>query len=90
MEVFQTSQFKKDLKRQRRRNKDLSKLKRVVEYLIVGEPLPAKYRDHTLVGNWQGSRDCHIEGDWVLIYRVDGAGAILFLERTRTHSDLFK
>ena len=87
-EIFQTSQFKRDLKRAKKRDKDIDKLKHVVALIIKGKPFEDKHRDHALAGQWSGSRDCHIEPDWVLIYRVDQDS--LYLERTGTHSDLFK
>ena len=86
--VFQTTQFKKDLKRIKKRGKDLSKLKEVVSIIAKSEALEDRHRDHGLSGDWSGSRDCHIEPDWILIYRVDGES--LFLERTGSHSDLFR
>ena len=85
--IFQTSQFKKDFKRIKKRGKDLSKLKEVVSIIAKSEVLEERYRDHSLSGKWSGSRDCHIEPDWILIYRVDDEN--LFLERTGSHSDLF-
>jgi len=86
--IFQTSQFKKDFKRIERRGKDLSRIKEVVSAIVNGEGLEERHRDHSLSGNWSGSRDCHIEPDWILIYRVDED--YLFLERTGSHSDLFR
>jgi len=86
--IFQTRQFKKDFKRIKKRGKDLSKLKEVVSAIANIETLEERHRDHALSGNWAGSRDCHIEPDWILIYRVDGE--YLFLERTGSHSDLFR
>jgi mRNA interferase YafQ len=86
--VSQTTAFKKDLKRQKKRGKDLNKLQELVKLLIAEEPLEEKYRDHSLTGNWADSRDCHIEPDWLLIYRI--ADSTLYLERTGSHSDLFK
>jgi len=86
--IFQTSQFKKDFKRIKKRGKDLSKLKEVVCAISKSEALEDRHRDHALSGEWSGSRDCHIEPDWILIYRVDGES--LFLERTGSHSDLFR
>jgi mRNA interferase YafQ len=88
MEVFQTSQFKKDLKKQKKRGKDIDRLKQVVRTISKEEKLEEKYRDHPLIGKWLGSRDCHIEPDWILIYRLESE--LLYLERTGTHSDLFK
>ncbi len=86
--IFQTSQFKKDFKRTKKRGKDLNKLKEVVSAIANSEALQERHRDHALSGNWSGSRDCHIEPDWILIYRVDGE--FLFLERTGGHIDLFR
>jgi mRNA interferase YafQ len=56
--------------------------------MVEGQLLEPKYRDHQLSGNWQGHRDCHIEPDWLLIYKITDAD--LYLERTGSHSDLFK
>jgi mRNA interferase YafQ len=86
--VSQTTHFSRDLKKMRKRGKDLSKLREVVRQLAVGKLLDPRLRDHALVGQWQPSRDCHIEPDWILIYTADEA--TLRLERTGTHSDLFK
>jgi mRNA interferase YafQ len=86
--IFQTSQFKKDFKRIKKQGKDLSKLKEVVSAISNSEALEERHSDHALIGNWSGSRDYHIEPDWILIYRVDRD--FLFLERTGSHSDLFR
>jgi mRNA interferase YafQ len=86
--VSQTRQFSRDVKRMRKRGKDLDKLREVVRLLAEGTLLPANYRDHPLIGPWRPSRDCHIEADWILVYTADGDS--LRLERTGTHSDLFK
>ena len=72
-----TSQFKKDLKRIRKRQKDLEKLKEVIENLVADRPLEARYRDHALVGDYKGARDCHIEPDWLLIYEIGEEELIL-------------
>ena len=87
-QLSQTTQFSKDVKRMKKRGKDLNKLKVIVEKLAKGTPLEPRHRDHPLTGNWKNSRDCHIEPDWVLIYTSDKQS--LRLERTGTHSDLFK
>ncbi len=87
MKLSQTAQFKKDIKRQRRRGKQIDKIKVVIELLLTGKPMPPSYKDHPLVGNWIGRRDCHVESDWILIYRI--LANELRLERTGTHSDLF-
>jgi len=87
-QLSQTTQFAKDIKRMRKRGEELEKLKAVVATLVRDEPLDAKHRDHPLIGSWKGARDCHIEPDWVLIYTTDKHS--LRLERTGTHSDLFR
>ncbi len=86
--IFQTSQFKKDLKRLTKRGKDIAKLKSLVTLIAQDLPLEDRYKDHPLVGNWLGSHDCHIEPDWLLIYRLSENE--LFLERTGSHADLFR
>ena len=85
-----TTQFKKDVKRAGKRGKDLAKLKAVLELLIEGAPLPPEYKDHPLRGEFTGSRDCHIEPDWILIYTLAEKETHVRLERTGTHSDLFR
>lgn len=87
MRLSQTNQFKKDIKRQQKRSKHLSKLKEVIDLLLEKKPLPPKNRDHQMSGEWSGHRDCHIEPDWILIYKI--LEDELRLERTGTHSDLF-
>jgi mRNA interferase YafQ len=87
MKVSQTRQFKKDVLRQQKRGKDLEKLKEVIGLLAGSQPLPPKNRDHALAGNWAGWRDCHVEPDWLLIYKL--APDELTLGRTGSHSDLF-
>ena len=87
-EIFQTRQFRKDLKRSKKRGKDIGKLKDMVRLISAGGPMEGRHRDHALMGQWEGSRDCHIEPDWILIYRIEGGG--LFLERTGSHSDIFR
>ena len=85
-----TGQFKKDVKLADRRGMDLAKLKAVLDLLIEGAPLPRKYQDHPLRGNFAGSRDCHIEPDWVLIYTLTESNTHVRFERTGTHGDLFR
>jgi mRNA interferase YafQ len=87
MRLSQTNQFKKDIKRAIKRGKDLAKLKAVIDLLLSRTPLPPKNRDHELGGNWGSHRDCHIEPDWILIYKI--LDEEIRLERTGTHSDLF-
>jgi mRNA interferase YafQ len=85
-----TTQFKKDVKLAGKRGKDLGKLKAVLDLLIAGEELPAQCKDHPLRGNFAGSRDCHIEPDWLLIYTLTDEDTHVRFERTGTHSDLFR
>ena len=85
-----TSQFKKDVKLAGKCGKDLEKLKTVLDLLIEGDALPVQYKDHPLRGNFAGSRDCHLEPDWLLIYTLTENGGHVRLERTGTHSDLFR
>ena len=82
-----TRQFDRDLKRIKKRLKNIEKLKIILSSLIEEETLDPIHRDHKLVGNWLGRRECHIESDWLLIYKIEGDRIIL--ERTGTHSDLF-
>ena len=84
-----TNQFKKDLKLAKKQNKNLDKLFEVIDVLANGGTLDAKYRDHDLTGYYKGTRECHIEPDWLLVYRADEEQLELFLFRTGTHSDLF-
>ncbi len=82
-----SGRFKRDVKRAEKRGKDMNKLKAVLSLLIEERPLPARYHDHPLKGEWNGFRDLHIEPDWLLLYAVEGNE--LKLARTGTHSDLF-
>ncbi len=82
-----TNSFAKDIKLAQKRGKNIDKLKKIIELLVNKEPIPPKFRDHNLVGNFIGRRECHIEPDWLLIYKID-KDEIIF-ERTGTHSDLF-
>lgn len=87
--VKPTTQFKKDYKRAMKRGLKIELLEKIVELLAMGETLPEKNRDHELSGNWVGHRECHIQPDWLLIYRVEDDVLVLTLARTGTHSDLF-
>ena len=88
-EIRATNQFKKDIKLSKKQGKDVEKLFSVIEKLACGEPLDEKYRDHALTGDYKGCRECHIEPDWLLVYKVCKDMLILRLIRTGTHSDLF-
>jgi len=85
--VVRGAKFKRDVKLVERRGKDMSKLRVLILLLVESDPLPTVYRDHSLSGDWKHHRDCHIEPDWLLIYKIDGDD--LYLVRTGTHADLF-
>ncbi|MBN2886470.1 MAG: type II toxin-antitoxin system YafQ family toxin [Chromatiaceae bacterium] len=82
-----TKRFEKDVTRSRKRGKDTDKLKTLMRLIIAQQPLPEQVRDHALIGSYQGRRECHIEPDWLLIYKLH-ADEVIF-ERTGTHADLF-
>lgn len=83
-----TRQFEKDLKRMKKRGKPIAKIKKIIGHLITEIQLDPKYRDHKLVGNYHDRRECHIEPNWLLIYKKTKQEIIF--ERTGTHSDLFQ
>ena len=87
--VKPTTQFKKDYKRAMKRGLKIELLEKVVELLAMSEALPEKNRDHELSGNWVVHRECHIQQDWLLVYRIEDDVLVLTLARTGTHSDLF-
>jgi mRNA interferase YafQ len=86
--IRRTRQLKRDAKRMQRQGREMEKLKRVLEALVQEEPLASTYRDHVLVGQYKGTRECHIEPDWLLIYEM--AESEIVLIRTGSHSDLFR
>ena len=87
--ISRHTRFKKDVKLAEKRGKNLQKLKEVIITLASGEELDPKYKDHSLIGNYVNTRECHIEPDWLFIYRIDVEEKVLHLIRTGTHSDLF-
>ncbi len=84
-----TSRFRKDLRRCQKRGYDLAKLSKVLTELQAERPLEPRHRDHPLTGDFASCRECHIEPDWLLIYRVEKDKLVLIAQRTGTHSDLF-
>jgi mRNA interferase YafQ len=88
-DIVATNKFKSDLKRMDKRGKDLSKLDWVINELVENRPLPPKYKNHALKGEYSGMLECHIDPDWLLIYAYDHDALILYEIRTGTHSDLF-
>ncbi|HEL0567460.1 TPA: type II toxin-antitoxin system YafQ family toxin [Streptococcus equi subsp. zooepidemicus] len=89
LDIVLSNRFKKDLKLAQKRGFDLSLLNEVVDILASENPLPAKFHDHELIGNYIGFRECHLKPDWLLIYKVETDNLVLMLFRTGTHSDLF-
>lgn len=87
--VVPTSQFKKDLKKISKQRRDLNLLNDIVNKLANGQELETCYKDHNLRGNYVGFRECYIQSDWLLIYKVSAGKLILTLSRTGSHSDLF-
>ena len=85
-----TNQFKKDLKLAKKQGKDLDKLFEVIDILANGEKQDTKFKDHDLSGSYKGTRECHIESDWLFIYEIVNNTLILMLYRLGTHSELFK
>ena len=87
-QIRRTAQFRKDLKRLVKQGKDISKLQTVVDALADGKALDPIYLDHPLTGNWKSFRDCHIEPDWILLYKLERQVLVLTLTRTGSHSEL--
>jgi mRNA interferase YafQ len=88
LEPIYTTRFKKQFKLLQKRGMEMTKLREVMEMIINNEPLPPKYCNHPLQGEWKGALDCHIQGDWVLIYEPDRKANTVTFHRTGTHSDL--
>ena len=89
LDIILSNRFKKDLKLAKKRGYDLDLLDEVVTALSTNQILDEKYRDHPLNGDYAGFRACHIQPDWLLVYRIDYEEVFLLLSRTGTHSDLF-
>lgn len=89
LDIVWTSKFKKDYKLAIKRSKNIELLDDIIRMLSKGETLPEKNQDHALSGNWAGFRECHIQPDWLLIYRIENDVLVLTLVRSGSHSDLF-
>ncbi len=89
LEIVPTTRFKSDLKKFKHNKKVIQVLNDLLKLLVCHEPLPRSHVDHTLEGNWKGSRECHIRPDVLLIYRLDSKQNKIFLERIGSHSELF-
>ena len=88
-EVRFTAQFKRAYRRVEKQGKDMSAMRKVVGMLGEGQPLPEKHKDHPLTGRWKGFRECHVQPDWLLIYKVDRGILVLTLAHTGSHAELF-
>ena len=89
LEPFYTKVFKKERKLMRKQGRDLDKLLEVINMIAAEQPLPPQYENHPLHGKWKDSLECHIQGDWVLVYEISEAERKVFFQRTGSHSDLF-
>lgn len=88
-EVRRTAEFKRGYKKAKKQGKDIALLLKIIEMLANDEPLPKKYFDHALSGNWKGYRECHVTPDWLLVYKKTATGKLLLLlTRIASHSDL--
>lgn len=87
-DIVWTTKFKKDYKLAIKRHMDIGLLDDIIRALSRGEKLPEKNKDHELTGDWVGHRECHIQPDWLLIYRIEDDVLVLTLARTGSHSDL--
>lgn len=88
-QIRPSTRFQKDVKRAEKRGYNMELLTAVIKKLAAGEPLPERNKDHILVGDYAGCRECHITPDWLLIYEIRDQDLFLYLTRTGTHSDLF-
>ena len=89
LKPIRSSKFKKEFAKDEKCNKNMDKLIKIMGMLIREEPLPSNHQDHQLHGKWRKSRDCHIEGDWILIYEPDKKAGTIKFQRLGSHSDLF-
>ena len=90
-EVIPSKQFRKDVKLAQSRGYNMQLLTEVIKILAEVKTLPEKYRDHalTISRKYKGVKECHIQPDWLLIYKIDNNKLMLYLSRTGSHSDLF-
>ena len=88
--IEETARFKRDFKWMLKQRRNIERLRRVVSLLADGEKLPAQYSDHILQGDYVGFRECHVEPDWLLVYKIQDDVLALTLQRTGSHSELFR
>ena len=84
-----SSKFRRDVRRCQQQHKDMEKFKPVHKLLMAGKPLPAKNKDHLLAGNWVNHRECHLDPDWLLIYRINAQERVIEYVRMGSYADLF-
>jgi len=89
LQIEFTSKMKRDVKRMRKRGKNMTKLETTLKLLSTQKTMPQEYRDHQLKGNLSDFRECHIESDWLLIYQIVHDKLILYATQTGTHGDLY-
>ena len=89
LKVKTTKQFEKDFKLMIKQGRDLEKLKAIMKKLTNQESLDMRYKDHKLIGNLEGQRECHIEPNWLLVYRIKQSEGTIIFVRTGSHSDIF-
>lgn len=87
--VRQTGRFRRELKKARKQGKEMTAMDNVISLLQNCQPLPPKYKDHALTGNWEGYRECHLSPDWLLIYLIENDILVLTLTRTGSHAEIF-
>ncbi|OGQ74645.1 MAG: addiction module toxin RelE [Deltaproteobacteria bacterium RIFOXYA2_FULL_42_10] len=90
LKIETTNQFERDYKRIEKQGKDINKLTAIMDTLAHQKPLDLRHRDHKLKGNYTEHRECHIEPDWLLIYKMDLKDRIITFVRTGSHADLFE
>lgn len=89
LDIYYQKSFKRDYAKAMKRGCSPDLFREVLELLVHEESLPPRYHDHALIGNYRGYRECHIQPDWLLIYKIERGKLLLTLARTGTHSDLF-
>ena len=89
LKVKTTGQFGKDFKLMIKQGRDMEKLRAIMKKLTNQEPLDIRYKDHKLIGNLEGHRECHIEPNWLLVYRIQQSEGTIVFVRTGSHSDIF-
>jgi mRNA interferase YafQ len=83
-------QFERDMRKANKQHRNIESLKDIIHLLVSEQTLAPKYLDHPLKGEWKGARECHVENDWLLIYRIKNTENEIWFERIGSHSELFK